>query len=103
MKKSRRGCLVTPEGRATGPFTESAFVRVLSNVAFSPNALTPGDALALLQANLGHPSHRFWEVAIGFLKRSGRLRKGSWGTTKHRMHISSGSRSTKKGNLATLD
>jgi hypothetical protein len=54
------------EGWATCPFTQSAFVRILSNPAFSPNALTPGDALALLRANLGHPAHRFWEEDISF-------------------------------------
>jgi uncharacterized protein len=48
------------EGWATCPLTETAFVRILSNPAFSPNALTPGHALDLLEANLGHPAHRFW-------------------------------------------
>lgn len=48
------------EGWATCPLTQSGFVRILSNPAFSPNALTPQDALRLLQANLGHPAHRFW-------------------------------------------
>jgi uncharacterized protein len=48
------------EGWVTCPLTQTAFVRILSNPAFSPNALTPADALALLQANLGHPAHRFW-------------------------------------------
>jgi len=52
------------EGWATCPLTESAFVRILSNPAFSPSALTPADALALLRANLGHPSHRFWEDVL---------------------------------------
>jgi uncharacterized protein len=55
------------EGWATCPLTESAFVRILSNPAFSPNALTPTDALALLQANLRHPAHRFWEDNISFV------------------------------------
>jgi uncharacterized protein len=36
------------EGWATCPLTQTAFVRILSNPAFSPNALTPADALALL-------------------------------------------------------
>jgi toxin-antitoxin system PIN domain toxin len=48
------------EGWATCPLTQTGFVRIVSNPAFSPNALTPGDALALLQANLEHPAHRFW-------------------------------------------
>jgi toxin-antitoxin system PIN domain toxin len=48
------------EGWATCPLTQTSFVRILSNPAFSPNALTPGDALTLLQSNLAHPAHRFW-------------------------------------------
>jgi hypothetical protein len=52
---------------ATCPFTQSAFVRIISNPAFSPNALTPADALVLLGANLGHPAHRFWEENISFV------------------------------------
>lgn len=39
------------EGWATCPFTECAFVRIISNPAFSPDALTPADALALLRVH----------------------------------------------------
>ena len=56
------------EGWATCPFTETAFVRILSNPAFSPNAVTPADALTLLAANLSHPAHRFWEDNASFLQ-----------------------------------
>ena len=54
------------EGWATCPLTQTGFVRILSNPAFSPNALTPAHALALLQANLGHPAHKFWADEISF-------------------------------------
>ncbi len=50
---------------ASCPFTQTAFVRILSNPAFSPNALTPVDAVALLQSNLGHSAHQFWHDDIG--------------------------------------
>jgi len=43
-------------------------VRILSNPAFSPNAVTPADALALLRANLRHPAHRFWEDDVSFIQ-----------------------------------
>jgi uncharacterized protein len=56
------------EGWATCPLTQTAFVRILSNPAFSPNALTPADALMLLEANLGHPAHRFWADEISFVE-----------------------------------
>jgi uncharacterized protein len=56
------------EGWATCPLTQTAFVRILSNPAFSPNALTPSDAAILLGANLGHPAHRFWTDDISFVQ-----------------------------------
>jgi uncharacterized protein len=40
--------------------TQCGFVRVSSNPAFSPHALSPAEALALLRANLNHPAHSFW-------------------------------------------
>jgi predicted nucleic acid-binding protein len=43
-------------------------VRILSNPAFSPHALTPTDAVALLEANLRHPTHRFWADEVSFVQ-----------------------------------
>jgi len=51
---------------ATCPFTQAAFVRVLSNPAFSPNALTPHDATAVLAKNLAQSNHRFWPNDLDF-------------------------------------
>lgn len=51
-------------GWATCPLTELAFVRVISNPAFSRDTLTPREALGLLSANLKHPSHHFWPDAL---------------------------------------
>jgi toxin-antitoxin system PIN domain toxin len=50
------------EGRswATCPLTELAFIRIVSNPAFSSDALSPAAALSLLDNNLEHPSHVFW-------------------------------------------
>jgi toxin-antitoxin system PIN domain toxin len=53
------------EGWATCPLTQIAFVRLLSNPQFSPDALTPQESLALLEANLAHPAHLFWGDLIG--------------------------------------
>ena len=47
-------------GWVTCPITEIAFVRILSNPAFSQRALTPQQALAILETNLAHPDHHFW-------------------------------------------
>lgn len=55
-------------GWATCPITQSAFVRILSNPAFSSNALAPRDALALLQTNLTHPAHRFWPDEVDLIQ-----------------------------------
>lgn len=51
-------------GWATCPLTQAAFVRILSNPAFSANALTPVNALHVLEANLKLPSHHFWPDSI---------------------------------------
>lgn len=46
-------------GWATCPMTQAAFVRIVSNPAFSESAPRPAQALALLQANLHSKHHRF--------------------------------------------
>jgi len=51
-------------GWATCPFTQAAFVRIVSNPAFSANAVLPVEALALLATNLNHPTHQFWASDI---------------------------------------
>ena len=48
------------QGWATCPFTECAFVRIVSNPAFSPEFLTLPEAIRLLTLNVNHPAHRFW-------------------------------------------
>jgi len=53
-------------GWATCPLTELGFVRILSNPAFSPHALTPREAATLLQANVKHPAHHFWADDLPF-------------------------------------
>lgn len=45
---------------ATCPLTQLGFVRIVSNPAFSRDALSPVEALALLGENLVHPGHDFW-------------------------------------------
>ena len=54
------------EGWATCPVTQTAFVRILSNPQFSPDALTPQEAVALLETNLTHKAHHFWPDDVGF-------------------------------------
>lgn len=49
-----------PARWATCPLTQLGFVRIVSNPAFSRDALTPTEAVALLAHNLTHPAHEFW-------------------------------------------
>lgn len=51
-------------GWATCPITQSAFVRILSNPAFSAKALSPQNAIAALEVNLQLPGHQFWPADI---------------------------------------
>lgn len=47
-------------GWASCPATQAGFVRVVSNPAFSPDALTPRDAFAHLKKMVASPGHVFW-------------------------------------------
>jgi toxin-antitoxin system PIN domain toxin len=49
-----------PDRWATTPMTQLGFVRLVSNPAFSRDALSPAAAVALLAENLATPGHRFW-------------------------------------------
>ena len=49
---------------ATCSLTQLGFVRVVSNPAFSRDALSPREALALLGENLGHRAHEFWTDSL---------------------------------------
>lgn len=45
---------------ATCALTQLGFVRIVSNPAFSRDALSPAAAIGLLAENLAHPAHEFW-------------------------------------------
>jgi uncharacterized protein len=49
---------------STCPFTQSAFVRIISNPVFSRDALEPAKAVSLLQTNLAHVAHQFWPADL---------------------------------------
>lgn len=46
---------------ATCPVTQAGFVRLASNPALTPDALSVAGAVEVLRANLMHPGHVFWE------------------------------------------
>jgi toxin-antitoxin system PIN domain toxin len=88
---------------ASCPFTQTAFVRLLSNPAFSPNALTPANALALLESNLGHPGHQFWHDDIGLTEAMALVQPKIVGHQQVTDAYLLGLTIHKKGRLATLD
>ncbi len=88
---------------ASCPFTQTAFVRILSNPAFSPNALTAADAIALLQSNLGHPAHQFWQDDIGFVEAMALLQRKPVGHQQVTDAYLLALAIHNKGRLATLD
>jgi toxin-antitoxin system PIN domain toxin len=90
-------------GWATCPFTEAAFVRIISNPAFSPEAVLPLEALSLLTANLNHSTHQFWANNISFqdaVRHFGERLVGHQQVTDAYLL---GLAMHKKGKLATLD
>lgn len=90
-------------GWATCPFTQAAFVRVLSNPAFSVDALTPENALRVLESNLTLPGHHFWSGSISvphaLRNIEGRLRGHQQITDAYLLALAIHHR----GKLATLD
>ncbi|HEV2102303.1 MAG TPA: TA system VapC family ribonuclease toxin [Candidatus Acidoferrum sp.] len=56
------------EGWATCPLTQAGFVRIVSNPAFSPSAVSPGEAAEALRKSLAHPNHEYWPADISYLE-----------------------------------
>jgi toxin-antitoxin system PIN domain toxin len=88
---------------ATCPLTQTAFVRIISNPSFSPDALTPGDAVTLLQAYLSHAAHKFWPDEIGFVDALEPLKARLAGHQQVTDAYLLGLAIHKKGKFATLD
>lgn len=51
-------------GWATCSLTQLGFVRIVSNPAFSSDALSPAGAVELLAVNLSHGAHEFWSESL---------------------------------------
>jgi toxin-antitoxin system PIN domain toxin len=54
------------KGWASCPFTQAAFVRLVSNPSFSRNAASPIEAVSLLEENTQTPYHEFWADNIPY-------------------------------------
>jgi toxin-antitoxin system PIN domain toxin len=48
------------KGWATCPFTQAGFVRIVSNPAFSRDAVQPREAIQILSANTAAKDHSLW-------------------------------------------
>jgi uncharacterized protein len=55
-------------GWATCPFTQAAFVRIVSNPTFSRDSVTPQEAISLLESNVRHSDPRFWPDEMEYTK-----------------------------------
>jgi toxin-antitoxin system PIN domain toxin len=90
-------------GWATCPFTQAAFVRIVSNPAFSRDAVTPKEAVNLLAANVRRKSHQFWADEIDIVSAIwpllGRLSGHQQVTDAYLLGLAR----HKKGKLATMD
>lgn len=56
------------KGWATCTLTQLGFVRIVTNAAFSPQAVRPAEALSLLKKNFEHPNHSEWPDRSGAVK-----------------------------------
>lgn len=56
------------DGWATCPSTECAFIRIISNPAFSAAAISPQAALTLLETSFRHSGYRFWPDDVSALE-----------------------------------
>lgn len=54
------------KGWATCPLTEAGFVRIVSNPAFSRDAVTSREAAGVLAANTSAEDHSFWPDELAF-------------------------------------
>jgi toxin-antitoxin system PIN domain toxin len=90
-------------GWATCPFTQAGFVRIASNPAFSPDAVSPTEAAGLLASNLKHPDHLFWPDEITLTQAiqpfSARLAGHQQVTDAYLLGLAM----HRKGKLATMD
>jgi uncharacterized protein len=90
-------------GWATCAITQAGFVRIVSNPAFSRHAVSPQDAMQVLEGSLQHRAHRFWADDIGIaeavVSTGGRLLGHQQVTDIYLLGLAI----HKKGRLATMD
>lgn len=91
------------KGWATCPIVEAGFVRIVSNPAFSPRAVSPVEAVNALQVTLGHSAHQFWPDSISLPGAVGMLRQPVKGHQQITDAYLVALALKNRGKLATLD
>ena len=91
------------EGWATCPFTQAGFVRIVTNPAFSHDAVTPQEAVKSLEAHLRNPYHRFWPDEVGYAEAVQPLARRLTGHQQVTDGYLLGLAIHKRGKLATMD
>jgi toxin-antitoxin system PIN domain toxin len=91
------------KGWATCPFTQAGFVRIVSNPAFSPRAVTPAEAIRALHQAIKHPRHEFWKDDLSMEEAVRSLQSRMLGHQQVTDAYLLGLALHKKGTLATLD
>jgi uncharacterized protein len=91
------------KGWATCPLVEIGFVRLLSNPAFSPRAVTPNEALEALKHNVKHSAHQFWKDELSIVEALELLRSQIAGHQQITDAYLLALAIRHKGKLATLD
>lgn len=61
-------------GWATCPFTQAAFVRIVSNPSFSREAVSPVEAMTLLEEAIDRATHEFWPDDLNLAEAAAYLR-----------------------------
>jgi toxin-antitoxin system PIN domain toxin len=89
-------------GFRTCPLTQIGFVRLSSNPKFTPDAVSPREAVTMLESITALPDHKFWPADLGLPDTIAKLETivGHRQITDAYLLTLAGSR---KGILATLD
>lgn len=90
-------------GWATCPMTQAGFARIVSNPSFSPDAVSPPEAVRLLAANLELRQHCFWPDDLTLARATEGFRKNLTGHRQFTGAYLLALAIHHKGKLATLD
>lgn len=91
------------KGWATCPFTQAAFVRIISNPAASRNVIRPGQAIDVLEESLLYPVHEFWKDDLSMADATAAFRDSLTGHQQTTDAYLLGLALRHKGRLATFD